>query len=119
MKPIYQTRDGKDGDCLRACIASLFEVDLEQIPDFGAAVGQWLRLESFMNERNMRPLGFSPMNFTPPYNAYYLIWGVGPRGARHSCIGLNGEIVHDPHPSSAGLQIIDQYVIFVSFVSEE
>ncbi len=32
------------------------------------------------------------------------------RGLLHSCVGLNGEIVHDPHPSRAGLLEITDYM---------
>lgn len=33
----------------------------------------------------------------------YILSGDGPRGIRHSVIGFNGVIEHDPHPSNLGL----------------
>jgi hypothetical protein len=113
MIPVDQRTDS---DCLRACIASLLTVPYYDIPDFDILPGQWLRFDRFMERDSLRPVGIPPDKFCVPYNAYYLVQGKSPRGLDHSVIGLNGEIVHDPHPSRAGLETIDRYVIFVAFL---
>lgn len=33
MKPVFQTKKGIGGNCLAACLASLFEIELDSIPD--------------------------------------------------------------------------------------
>lgn len=34
MRPAYQTKNHPNGDCLRACLASLLELRAEDVPDF-------------------------------------------------------------------------------------
>lgn len=34
---------------------------------------------------------------------YYIVSGMSSRGVMHVCIYMNGELVHDPHPSREGL----------------
>jgi hypothetical protein len=50
MKPIYQTRFGgseapgeEQGNCFAACLASVFECALEDVPDFAGTIvdGRW------------------------------------------------------------------------------
>lgn len=41
--------------------------------------------------------------------------GPGPRGLQHSCLAYDGEIVHDPHPSRAGLNTIEDYEVLLPF----
>jgi len=36
-------------------------------------------------------------------DSFYLVTGMGPRGANHICIYQNGELWHDPHPDQNGL----------------
>jgi hypothetical protein len=33
MKPVFQTKKGYGGDCLAACLSSIFEVSLAEMPD--------------------------------------------------------------------------------------
>lgn len=115
MKPVDQRADR---DCLQACIASIMEMDIDRIPDFGDEPGQWLRLDQFMAEEFLRPVGVPAGRFCVPFNAYYLMVGIGPRGLRHAVVGLNGKMVHDPHSSRAGLETIEHYILFVAFLHE-
>lgn len=42
MKPVMQTKFGKNqGDCLLACVASLFEMDIKDVPDFTLSGKDW------------------------------------------------------------------------------
>lgn len=45
MLPVFQTRfNGPGGgNCLSACVASLLELPIEQVPDFNASSGYWFR----------------------------------------------------------------------------
>jgi len=113
MIPVDQRTDT---DCLRACVASLLTVPYYDIPNFDILPGQWLRFDRFMELQSVRPVAIPAEKFCVPYNAYYLMQGISPRDIRHSVIGLNGKMVHDPHPSRAGLETIEQYIIFVVFL---
>jgi hypothetical protein len=42
MIPVFQTRvNKKDGDCMRACIASLLELHIDQVPNFVMFGANW------------------------------------------------------------------------------
>ena len=41
----------------------------------------------------------------------YMVYGKSPRGVSHVVIYMNGEMIHDPHPSNGGLVSIDRYRI--------
>ncbi len=42
MKRVWQTRTGKDnGNCMQAAMASMFEVDLDAVPDFKEEEEKW------------------------------------------------------------------------------
>lgn len=43
------------------------------------------------------------------FAGYHVISGQGPRGCRHSVVGKAGKMVHDPHPSGAGLLTEEEY----------
>ncbi|APU89051.1 conserved hypothetical protein [Virus Rctr85] len=121
MKFVDQTRFGnKEGNCLAACLASLFELDIDDVPDFNALHGDnWysIGLTSWLSQFGLVPVMLASITGEFPQNCHYLVGGESPRGILHSCIGLNGEIVHDPHPSRAGLVRIDDYTFFIrSFV---
>lgn len=39
------------------------------------------------------------------------------RGVEHSCVALDGEIVHDPHPSRAGLLELRYFEVLVAVIA--
>lgn len=119
MKPVMQTRFGKAGNCLQACIASLVEKPLEDVPDFAHMPGGipwWRHFDRYFTKNyGLFPWPVMPELFVLPYDVYYLVFGQSPRGFRHACIGLNGLIAHDPHPEGGGV-VPDQYILFMGFI---
>lgn len=130
-----------DSDCLRACIASLFELTYDQVPDFpatpdaleGMSVGmaQDVELAEWLAKRG---LGF--IRLPEPKKAIErgaqsarLPWGLcigvggSPRGDWLHCVVMDArenerepEVIHDPHPSRAGLNPlrgIEEYIVLV------
>ena len=119
MKPVMQTLDGlEEGNCLQACIASLFEMGLEEVPhfvlrdDWVGALDGWLGqfdLQSVLVDLE-RGEG---EDMWEPYG-YHLICGKGPRAdCQHAVVGYNGRVVHDPHPDGGGLEIEESWTLFV------
>ena len=57
MIPVKQTIVDKDhGDCTRACIASLLELELKEVPNFcesGDDAEAWRRTRNFLEERGL------------------------------------------------------------------
>jgi len=41
MIKIYQTKFGEEGDCFRACLASILELKIEDVPEFKEGHGVW------------------------------------------------------------------------------
>ena len=131
MIPVDQqiVADGH-GDCLRACICSLLELNPDDVPNF-AECGFFDGLDRWLKPRGLRFLRFSiphteeftdkqvwfdyPLpeddpDFTP---MYMLSWGRSPRfdaegnPRQHIVVvqpnGYGIKLVHDPHLSRLGL----------------
>jgi hypothetical protein len=106
MKPVDQTIFGEKGDCFEACLASILEIPLEVIPvfkesDWFRRTNEWLAKRGlFYVEVRFDEDGLDLMQ---KFMGYHLICGVAERGLHHAVIGYKGVIVHDPHPSRAGI----------------
>lgn len=112
MKPVTQTitigdGSGRPGNCLQAAVASLLDLDLDEVPHF-IECGEdedWLeRLVTFGAGRGYRVV------YRPDPVMFGLAFGRSPRDAAHAVVCLDGEIVWDPHPSRDGLVSISNYV---------
>ncbi len=118
MKPVYQTKFGAtEGNCLAACIASLLETDIDDIPDFSPRPDDMVHwtahFRKFFKERGLLAEWFNPdLKYATPAGIYYLAWGTSPRGLPHSVIYRNGKLVHDPHPEGGGVNEIESFVVF-------
>ena len=113
MKPVFQHKFGHGGSCFTACIASIVECDLKDIPNF-IDYGPDYILELW---KFLKPLGMSytcvtwKMHEAPeriPAD-YHVISGYGPRGFRHSVVGFKGKQIHDPFPGGGGLITVDSW----------
>lgn len=131
MKPVQQTIIDKDkGNCLSACLASLLELPLEEVPNFvwhfknnfGDAVQLWLRARGFAWLRIRMPKEIKTgddIRFHALPEVLCLATGKSPRGDYfHSVVGRitgghNFELVHDPHPSGKGLDGMPTCVEFL------
>ena len=113
MKQVTQTitvgdGSGLPGNCLQAAVASLLELDLDEVPHF-ARYDDWLeRLVAFAEERGHRVL-YRPAS--EPV-AFGLAFGQSPRGVFHAVTVVNGE-TWDPHPSRDGLVSVANYVAWM------
>ncbi len=112
MKPVMQTviNNFRTGDCMRACVASIFEFDIETVPNF-MRKGKDKYIEFF--QLWCVKLGISPLDVA--FNesddtkfikdCYMIAVGTSPRNKdySHGVVWLNGKCVHDPHPKGNGL----------------
>lgn len=126
MKPVDQTilhdpENGQVGDCMRACVASIFEFPIEEIPHFAIKEGQGGWIKSYL--RFLHSIGWSVYSMSakenskhplpePGENDYYAAIGKSPRGIYHMVVCHDGEIVHDPHPDKTGLESIEYFEFF-------
>ena len=113
---LHDPTNGINGDCLRACIASILETSIENIPHFlrsGSAKDCNNELNLFLAERGLFLLDVEysgakailDANILIGHACYHLIAGPSPRhkDLYHSVVGRNGDIIHDPHPSRDNL----------------
>ena len=123
MRPIYQTKFGgsdkpeaEQGDCMRACIASIFEIGLEDAPDFAGSInggGWFFRLQQWLHQRNLSLLMLPAKPFDVP--AGYCMAAVkslilpNPDDG-HMVVLKDGLLAHDPNLANAG-RMPDEYVV--------
>jgi hypothetical protein len=122
------TDSTKKGDCLSACIASIFEIPLETVPLWSAMpVQDWgENFRDFIESSGYEWVGekfysqaaraqYTESEFwdkvkaiSPGVDGYYVISGTSPRGfqAGHAVIYKDGKLAHDPHPSREGVGYI-------------
>jgi hypothetical protein len=123
MKPVLQDKFGKpDGNCFAACIASILEIRLHDVPAKFYGTGDWGNdSDKFFAELNewLSQFGLSLMtiNCEDPEKhlpeAWLIIGGMGPRGIEHCIVGWKNEERHDPHPDGGGLTAVDCWYIFI------
>lgn len=95
------------GNCTEAALASLFGIGLDDVPSMQGLAGSdyWDALEAFVRSRGyslwMRPPSHYPAGL-------YLADGPSERGCGHFVVMRDGEMVHDPHPSRAGLLNVER-----------
>lgn len=90
------------GNCLQACLASLLELDIAEVPSFEmmdsrewkSTLIKWLFLRGVSLVKSYK---------APSTDDYYLAVGDTSRGVLHCVIFKNEIMVHDPHPSQDGL----------------
>jgi hypothetical protein len=134
MIPVTQTLFGREeGNCLAACVASILELDLADVPNFcaGQSDGSWLRkLADWLAEQGMCSVHASFVDGDPgvvpaPEDlatmrawmklrriGFAIVSGYTTRGLSHSTVWFDGEIVHDPHPSKDPLiNVVDMVVL--------
>lgn len=115
---------GRKGDCLVCCIATITEVPYEQVPHFAELddwYGEWRRW-------SIATIGADVGTLVPvegrvaqflgcdPADVVAIACGPSPRraGVRHSVVvDGNLRLLHDPHPSRAGLPRVDELYLFV------
>lgn len=120
MKPVDQAHlnhgqeGAENGDCFRACVASVMERAVEDVPHFCSKENEsswwdilvdWLDLEGWacvlVEAKNDADEPFRWPYF--PNSVYYLAGGMSPRGFLHSVVYRDCKMVHDPHPSRDGI----------------
>ena len=115
VKPVLQTdTTAAGGNALQACVASILELELQDVPNFIKADDYLKAIAAFLRPRGMAFLKISLENDPvraltfPVDEPLCVLTGKSPRGHfRHAVVGrAHGEsiqVVHDPHPSGDGI----------------
>lgn len=112
MRPVDQTIFVNDprsipGDCLRACVASLWDLPLEAVPHFALYRDWRTALIGWLDDRGaiMRLVWTDRAGDVSPRwpGQPLLAFGRSPRGVSHAVVWLD-RVLHDPHPSRDGFE---------------
>lgn len=115
MKPVKQTITelGK-GNCFSACLASIFELEIDQVPYDLSKNWNETYLHWLYDKFGLDYYYLSPKEAEGYLRGYSIASGPSPRfdNVTHAVVALDGKIVHDPHPDNTGIKKISGYYIF-------
>lgn len=115
MKPVWQPmRPGEQGQCFRACLASLMEIEIDDIPPFeligydtDEALNEFFSGFglTFLEQRGDEQIAASLASYSGESivfgtSDYWTDGGLN-KGAKHAVIFREGRIVHDPQPGGS------------------
>lgn len=140
MLLVHDPVSGVYGDCFRACVASIIELPTEAVPHIffdgheppEAPAGVpglpgWHRLNSYLARLPvpLHALGFKlpdaealeqwNISLSEHIDAHYVLGGFSVRACHHAVVGRRGQVVHDPHPTRAGL-LLDRFPMDLVFL---
>jgi hypothetical protein len=118
MIPVEQTKlIYPDGNCFPACIASILEIPLDDVPCFHGE--NWLeRYNEWLKDKNLCLINVLYLNAEGQPNVppgYSILAADSPRGDYlHAVVCLNGEVVFDPHPQrDMGIREKREFSLFI------
>jgi SPP1 gp7 family putative phage head morphogenesis protein len=86
---------------MQAAAASMLELPLESVPDFGNMPGDpYARMAHFFEAFGFELKKARPNAVLP---GYYFVTGISTQGHEHIVIASQGRLVHDPNPHGGGL----------------
>lgn len=111
------------GDCLRAAVASVLGADLDDVPHFVQYVEHPAGTDSHLWYWALVGFcaahGWEVSYTTEQPEGWALADGMSPRGHMHVVVAYDGKVIHDPHPSGAGLVSTDGWFTFQRRLPEE
>lgn len=99
----YKQAEGSK-NCMQVAVAYMLGLPLASVPDFEQAGSDaWDNFEAFFADQ-----GFTAEMFPPTVEIVgdYLASGETARGTSHMVVMRGGNLLHDPHPSNAGLTAV-------------
>ena len=125
MIPVMQTiTSGPRSNCMQAAIASIFELEIDQVPNFAEFYenDDWAqKYHDFCLTQGVYPLTVAPITQEgnpPALFGYHLIRVETTRGRQHAVVGFNGSVVHDPYPGGSEIVKVTNYDVFVSLMHD-
>lgn len=102
---------GRQGDCLRAAVASLLDLPPDEVPHFIESTGDWWEdMAAFARGHGYIVTQHGPDHEPPVFG---LAFGFTNRSdERHAVVYRDGAMAWDPHPSRDGLVRVMTFVEF-------
>jgi hypothetical protein len=119
QKQQFLHTDDQKGDCFRAALANLLELDINSVPHFvQEAVGPrdfLIRVNRFLKQYNLayQYLSVSELEHTGIEGLYHIGNGSTNRQTLHSVCCKDTETIFDPHPSNGGLESMSSIGCFM------
>lgn len=115
QRSLHKPEIGQHGDCWAACISSLTEIPIEELPDVNDPKNSewpsyWYTMWNFLKDRGFS-LYCENVNQFVGNNGYCIACGKSPRGDFNHAVIWNDGIIHDPHPDKTGILNIDHFEI--------
>ncbi len=112
---VDQTEVGATGNCFSACLASLFAMKIDDVPNFfhiaydESAEAWWKAVRGWLKDKGYGVMSLSPVNtdILSQYDGIFIVSGKSCRGIEHAVLYQHGKIIHDPHPSKCGVESIE------------
>ncbi|MFA5790752.1 MAG: hypothetical protein WC976_06800 [Caldisericia bacterium] len=115
MKKVFQTIHGESGNCLAACLCSILELDIKDVPNFCEKGNGWFQdCNNFLRKFNLGLLAIDHNVISrtqSDYDYHYIVQGKSPRGFYHAVVYHKNKMVHDPHPSGLGLTDFNDVIV--------
>lgn len=137
----FQDQEPEIYDCLRTCVASIFDLDRLTVPNFGYGAiekghgpssDEYTLLQTNEREKWFLDRGMGPLliivnddGLPRPVSPWGICIAIGPggRGYGHAVIwdadwwsrdqsSTYGKLIHDPHPEGNGLEKVEGWVCF-------
>lgn len=107
---LHNDPEGRTGNCLQAALATLVGVPLERVPHFAEHEDWAERMVAWVDLAAGCAVRWKVVG---TYVARGIGVGMSPRGVKHAVVVVDGEIVWDPHPSRAGLDVLHGYMALI------
>lgn len=123
------------GDCFKACVATIFQRPMDEVPHFVRRSGddwfadfeKWLRDQYQMSALLVRLDDFEHGAVTSFPEGLFILSGVSPRSTqeddaeRYHCVAMAGnesgwELFHDPFPSREGVTTCRSLLVFTKIM---
>lgn len=104
---------GVPGNCLQAAVASLLDLDLDDVPHF-IEHDNWLQ---YLVDWG-RDHGYLVIDRQPDSVRMGIAYGPAERGVQHAVVMVDGAISWDPHPSRAGLLSVSGVMSWEPLIEE-
>lgn len=129
MIPVDQTLFGeRKGNCFAACVASILELPLVEVPNFCVMHwdSDWFQpFSDWLRDRGCMPLCFAFQAAAQRDNHLAIMkqmgngvpWiggGPNPDGVMHATVWVDDRMVHDPNPSRRGITRLDDALFIIA-----
>jgi len=107
------------GNCMSAALASLLDLNINEVPNFRVADIPWQSLQEWLSTFNLFALQFDITPLMPLPDTYCILSGISVKDVNktHAVVGVvrtnEIEIIHDPDPAGCGFEMTPRKIMFL------